>query len=147
MKSFHSFFEQAEDTASQQPQRVSDSVMTTFGRHNPPHMGHGRVLTQANDIAQNEGADQRFYTSHSQDRKQNPLPKDKKIHYLQKMFPEHKDTWDTDEDVKTILGAATKAHENGYKNFHFMGGQDRNCLLYTSPSPRDRTRSRMPSSA
>ena len=25
--------------------------------------------------------------------------------------------------------------------------QDQNCLLYTSPSPRDRTRSRMPSSA
>ena len=26
-------------------------------------------------------------------------------------------------------------------------GRDRACLLYTSPSPRDRTRSRMPSSA
>ena len=26
-------------------------------------------------------------------------------------------------------------------------GQSWNCLLYTSPSPRDRTRSRMPSSA
>ena len=26
-------------------------------------------------------------------------------------------------------------------------GKDDNCLLYTSPSPRDRTRSRMPSSA
>ena len=26
-------------------------------------------------------------------------------------------------------------------------GPDENCLLYTSPSPRDRTRSRMPSSA
>ena len=25
--------------------------------------------------------------------------------------------------------------------------EDRDCLLYTSPSPRDRTRSRMPSSA
>ena len=25
--------------------------------------------------------------------------------------------------------------------------QDKSCLLYTSPSPRDRTRSRMPSSA
>ena len=25
--------------------------------------------------------------------------------------------------------------------------EDQNCLLYTSPSPRDRTRSRMPSSA
>ena len=28
-----------------------------------------------------------------------------------------------------------------------MMGHDKTCLLYTSPSPRDRTRSRMPSSA
>ena len=28
-----------------------------------------------------------------------------------------------------------------------LGGEDVLCLLYTSPSPRDRTRSRMPSSA
>ena len=28
-----------------------------------------------------------------------------------------------------------------------MGGKGCSCLLYTSPSPRDRTRSRMPSSA
>ena len=30
---------------------------------------------------------------------------------------------------------------------HEVLGMDNNCLLYTSPSPRDRTRSRMPSSA
>eukprot|EP00656_Telonema_subtile_P045787 TRINITY_DN5203_c0_g1_i1.p1 TRINITY_DN5203_c0_g1~~TRINITY_DN5203_c0_g1_i1.p1 ORF type:complete len:161 (-),score=10.48 TRINITY_DN5203_c0_g1_i1:49-531(-) len=29
----------------------------------------------------------------------------------------------------------------------FRRGMDKDCLLYTSPSPRDRTRSRMPSSA
>ena len=29
----------------------------------------------------------------------------------------------------------------------FVGEQAKDCLLYTSPSPRDRTRSRMPSSA
>ena len=29
----------------------------------------------------------------------------------------------------------------------FLEGKDMHCLLYTSPSPRDRTRSRMPSSA
>ena len=28
-----------------------------------------------------------------------------------------------------------------------LGGECKDCLLYTSPSPRDRTRSRMPSSA
>ena len=34
----------------------------------------------------------------------------------------------------------TLTHEFGHVHFH-------TCLLYTSPSPRDRTRSRMPSSA
>ena len=29
----------------------------------------------------------------------------------------------------------------------YVGPKEYNCLLYTSPSPRDRTRSRMPSSA
>ena len=36
------------------------------------------------------------------------------------------------------------------KGFKIQGSdiaKNKNCLLYTSPSPRDRTRSRMPSSA
>ena len=32
-------------------------------------------------------------------------------------------------------------------NFQFVEDRTCSCLLYTSPSPRDRTRSRMPSSA
>ena len=42
-------------------------------------------------------------------------------------------------------------HSNGQPTHNFSGiGEgtiNQNCLLYTSPSPRDRTRSRMPSSA
>ena len=34
-----------------------------------------------------------------------------------------------------------------YFNFNYSVGEITPCLLYTSPSPRDRTRSRMPSSA
>ena len=37
-----------------------------------------------------------------------------------------------------------KAAEKVYSD---IGRMRRDCLLYTSPSPRDRTRSRMPSSA
>ena len=33
------------------------------------------------------------------------------------------------------------------KTFKYAGGYRHNCLLYTSPSPRDRQKSRMPSSA
>ena len=42
--------------------------------------------------------------------------------------------------------AAASLAELGYKVKCFCF-QDSPCLLYTSPSPRDRTRSRMPSSA
>ena len=125
MKSFLSFFEQAEDTANQEPKRVNDSLVTTFGRHNPPHLGHKLTLDKAHDLAQNEGADQRFYTSHSQDRKKNPLPRDAKLGFLKKMFPDHADKWDGDDNVKTVLQAAGKAHKDGYKDLHFMGGGDR----------------------
>ena len=125
MKSFYSFFEQAEDTANQEPQRLNDSLVTTFGRHNPPHLGHKLTLDKAHDLAQNEGADERFYTSHSQDRKKNPLPRDAKLGFLKKMFPDHADKWDGDDNIKTVLQAAGKAHKDGYKDLHFMCGGDR----------------------
>lgn len=125
MKSFHNFFEQAEDTATQEPKRVSDSIVTTFGRHNPPHLGHKLALDKAADIAGNEGADEAFYTSRSQNPKNNPLPHEMKIKHLQKMFPRHKDKWDTDPEMKTVLQTLGKAHGKGYKNAHLVVGGDR----------------------
>jgi len=50
---------------------------------------------------------------------------------------------DQEEKAKVELPAAVaKAIEDNVPK-----AQIENCLLYTSPSPRDRTRSRMPSSA
>lgn len=129
MKSFYNFFEAAEDQASQEPKRVSNDAVTVFGRHNPPHMGHKLTLDRAHDIANNVGdvapGDQKFYTSRSMDPKKNPLPYQLKVNFLQKMFPEHAKKWDTDPEMNTILKAAQKAHGQGYKNFHFVGGGDR----------------------
>ena len=59
---FRSFYEQAGGAQEAlKPKRMNDSVVEVFGRHNPPHMGHGKTLDMANDIAQNENADQKFY--------------------------------------------------------------------------------------
>ena len=44
--------------------------------------------------------------------------------------------WSRDQIID-FLGAA----------FAYLAGQSNDCLLYTSPSPRDRQKSRMPSSA
>lgn len=128
---FRTFYEQsggAQDILSNQ-KRMSDDLVTVFGRHNPPHIGHGLTLDGADKLAgsigDNAPAEQRFYTSRSQDRKKNPLPFDLKTSFLKEMFPKHADKWDGDDNVRTILGAATKAHDQGYKNFHFVGGGDR----------------------
>ena len=46
------------------------------------------------------------------------------------------------EQVEVIV-----ENRNGKKNLFIEGVFLQGCLLYTSPSPRDRVRSRMPSSA
>ena len=51
---------------------------------------------------------------------------------------------DVDVDVDDSLGN-TKMFRTGLRSDSRR--KEEGCLLYTSPSPRDRTRSRMPSSA
>mgnify|MGYP003324733065 CR=1 FL=1 len=48
---------------------------------------------------------------------------------------------------KDRLGGSESDHVMTIKKITTSDDQTDNCLLYTSPSPRDRTRSRMPSSA
>lgn len=129
MKSFSHFLVEAEQTGIEPSKRVADDLVTVYGRNNPPHRGHGLVFDHASKIADsigdNQKADQRFYTSRSQDPKKNPLPYQFKLDHLKRMFPQHAEKWDDDENVRTIMNAAQKAHKQGYKNFHFVGGGDR----------------------
>ena len=49
---------------------------------------------------------------------------------------------------KHLKGQLTRSCTSPALNYaEACDAESRNCLLYTSPSPRDRTRSRMPSSA
>ena len=63
----------------------------------------------------------------------------------------HIDAHHTVEDIGITIGQAfAKAvgNKGGVRRYgHAYVPLDEACLLYTSPSPRDRTRSRMPSSA
>ena len=54
-----------------------------------------------------------------------------------------------EEHVNNLLKYGTKIPLKSREEIEKMYAKDllKNCLLYTSPSPRDRTRSRMPSSA
>ena len=64
---------------------------------------------------------------------------------------ETRSTWGSEGDVMRLdIDPKTHPAWTGQRRIIDSGGrvaQFNNCLLYTSPSPRDRTRSRMPSSA
>ena len=49
----------------------------------------------------------------------------------------------TKDDINKAVSAASDA----FQTYQFSSKEDRICLLYTSPSPRDVEESRMPSSA
>ena len=50
-------------------------------------------------------------------------------------------------DIGHLQGWNLDVQANVTEGYSMGDGWSDNCLLYTSPSPRDRTRSRMPSSA
>ena len=56
---------------------------------------------------------------------------------------------DTDGKILDANNVSDKEAEEAFKTILTWLGEDpnRDCLLYTSPSPRDRQKSRMPSSA
>ena len=56
-----------------------------------------------------------------------------------------KDIFETLTEICKVLKAGISYYD--WVGFYFANPEAQTCLLYTSPSPRDRTRSRMPSSA
>ena len=55
--------------------------------------------------------------------------------------------WRMDPDVPLVVPEVNADAVAGYTKKNIIANPNCSCLLYTSPSPRDRTRSRMPSSA
>ena len=63
------------------------TIVFAFGRFSPPTTGHGLLVSVVKKIASTNKADHAIYASRTQDKKKNPLSVDKKIHYLNLMFP------------------------------------------------------------
>jgi len=98
-------------------------VYFTFGRMNPPTIGHGKVMDM---LAKKSGkSDYKVFVSQSQDAKKNPLSYSDKIKHTRKMFPKHARNIMVDKSVKTAINAMVALHDQGYQSVTMVVGDDR----------------------
>ena len=95
-----------------------------FGRMNPPTTGHMAVINKVHGVAEKHGADHTVVTSHSQDKKKNPLSVEKKLKHLKRYSPKT-NFKSSSAEHPTILHHAAEAHKNGVTHLHVVVGSDR----------------------
>jgi len=105
-------------------EKKGDTVVFTFGRFNPPTVGHEKLITAVQSVARTRGGDFFVYPSHSQDPKKNPLNQATKIKYMKKMFPKYKKNI-VASSGKTALNIASELYDKKYTTLVMVVGSDR----------------------
>jgi nicotinic acid mononucleotide adenylyltransferase len=101
----------------------SKKVVFAFGRFNPPTTGHELLIKVVKKLAVTHNADHAIYASKTQDSKKNPLSVDKKVHYLNLMFPNTRFVAANNE-IRTFIEAIKQLNKK-YKNLIMVAGSDR----------------------
>lgn len=65
----------------------NDTVVFTFGRFNPPTIGHQKLVSKVSEVAANQNADHIVYLSKTQKPGKDPLSWQDKYGLFKKMFP------------------------------------------------------------
>ncbi len=104
---------------------TSEGVVITFGRFNPPTVGHEKLLKSAASEASRLGYDLKIYPSRSVDAKKNPLQPGAKIEYMKKMFPDYEESIKDDPNARTIFDVLEACFNLGYRAVTIVVGQDR----------------------
>ena len=105
-------------------EKKGDTAIFTFGRFNPPTVGHEKLVIAVANVARKEGGDYFVYPSHSQDSKKNPLSQKQKIQYMKRMFPKHSGNIVASMG-KTALEIASELYDKKYTKLVMVVGSDR----------------------
>ena len=101
-----------------------------FGRMNPPTSGHMAVIHKVHGVADKHKAEHTVVTSHSQDKKKNPLSADQKLKHL-KRYSSKTNFKAASKESPTILHHASELHKKGVTHLHVVVGSDRKKEMHT----------------
>ena len=96
-------------------------IVFTFGRMNPPTVGHQKLVDKVNAVAKSNGADARVYLSHTQNNKKDPLDYTAKYNLAKKAFGPTV----FKSNSKTIIQILQELEKGGYTDIVMVAGSDR----------------------
>ena len=98
-------------------------VYFTFGRMNPPTIGHGKVF---DELAKKSGKnDYKVFLSQVSNEKKDPLSYSDKVKHVRKMFPKHGRSVIINKGVRTAFDAIVELYDQGYRKVNMVVGSDR----------------------
>ena len=101
------------------------TISITFGRFNPPTIGHETLIKRVAREAKSSGGEYRIYPSRSEDPKKNPLDAGTKVKYMRKAYPDHANAIVDNPDMRTIFDVLTTLDSDGYSTVNIVVGGDR----------------------
>lgn len=100
------------------------TAVFTYGRNNPPTIGHERLFDKTVDVAKKHKTQAHIYTSHSQDSKKNPLAAEHKIKYIKHAYP-GAHVGSSSKEMPSMLHIAKHLNAQGHKHLVMVAGSDR----------------------
>ena len=95
-------------------------IVFTFGRMNPPTIGHEKLANKIKSVAKREKADARIYLSHTQNPTKDPLSYQQKLAFAKKAFGiAHR------SNAKKIFQIIKEIYAEEYTDIIMVVGSDR----------------------
>ena len=112
MKTYRKFINEAK----------GNTAVFSFGRMNPPTVGHGKLIAKVVSVAKKEKATAMIFPSKTEDKKKNPLSFKMKVKVLKNVFG---NVINTDTTIKTPFDVLDKLNDDKFEKVVFVVGSDR----------------------
>lgn len=103
---------------------ASKTVVFSFGRMNPPTVGHEKLVSKVHELAQQHNAHHEIVLSHSQDAEKNPLSAEQKVAHARAAFPGTNITA-ASKEMPTLIDHLDRLHKAGHQHAIIVAGGDR----------------------
>lgn len=103
----------------------SKAIVFAFGRFNPPTTGHELLINKVMQYAQRKRTDYQIWVTATQDKKKNPLPQDRKLYFMKRMFGANINFVPTSQPDKRTVIEVVKFLNTKYDELYMIAGSDR----------------------